>query len=173
MDPRSKRKLTFLKDLLKEGGVTGKIREIVQEEVNSNVFWETHKIIADKHLRQAIINLDESTDGRLKYIDFQKALSFLSIRQDRTLKVRKFTSSDKLKHLVFCVISFIYLSFAALSLIIFFFPLNNPGIQLALLLMASLFFILACFFKSQTFPLQAARKIKNEIRKIRRQSFYS
>ncbi len=172
-DAFPKRKLTVLQDFVGEKGATGRTRKVIQEEFDSIGFWYATGIKAERRLREAIINLHELTDGRLKYVDIKRSRSFLSIMQDGTLKVRKFTRLDDFIYLFSFIGSKLLFSFAILALsILIFFPINNPGIRLALLLQVVLLFILAIFYHLQSLPLSAARKIKDEISKIHEKSLY-
>lgn len=173
LDSFSKRKLTILKDFVGEKGVTGSTKEVVQEELNSILFQYATGMKVDKRLREVIIDLHKSTNGKLTYVDFQRAHSFLRVRQDGTLGVREATLLDKGMYYYSHVASWLFWFMTALLVVILiFFPINDLRLQLAIFLYALLFFIFALFALSQTFPLSRARKIKDEIYKIRKQSFY-
>lgn len=173
LDSFSKRKLTVLKDFVGEKGVTGSTKEVVQEELNSILFQYATGMKVDKRLRERIIDLHESTSGRLTYVDFQRARSFLEVRQDGTLGVRKFTLLDKGGYYLCYVASWFFWFVTAMAVVmLIFFPINELRLQLAIFLCAPLFFILALLIFSQTFPLSGARKIKDEIHKVHKQSFY-
>lgn len=174
LDSFSKRKLTVLKDFIGEKSVTGSTKEVVQEELNSIIFQYATGMKVDKRLRERIIDLYESTNGRLTYVDFQRYHLFLRVRQDGSLGVREFTLLDKGIHYFYHAASwFFWFLTALLVVILIFFPINELRFQLAIFLYAPLFFISALFALSQTFPLSTARKIKDEIPKIRKQSSYS
>lgn len=173
-DSFSKRKLTILKDFVGEKGVTGSTKEVVQEELNSILFQYATGMKVDKRLRERIIDLHKSTNGKLTYLDFQRARSFLEVRQDETLGVRKSTLLEKGMYYFSHVASwFFWFMTAMLVVILVFLPINELRFQLAIFLYALLFFIFALFALSQTFSLSTARKIKDEIQKLRKQSSYS
>lgn len=171
LDVFSKRKLTTLRDFSGEKGATGRTKEILQEELNSLLFRYATGINTEKPLRDRIINLHDIADGKLTYLDFKRAFHFLIIKQDGTLGVRKFTLLDQLIHYFNRGLSYLLLFGTAFLLILSILPPPKEfHVQIFLLFFVLFVFASALFILSQTFPLHAAKKIKDEIRKVREQS---
>lgn len=91
----SRRKLSMFKYLLEKNGATGKVKGILQEQINSVAISYAIGIKADQYLQERVIDLYKISNGRLTYADFKKTLSFLEIGKCGYIEIRKLTTSGK------------------------------------------------------------------------------
>jgi hypothetical protein len=173
LDPWSKRKWTIIKDFLGDKGATGKTKEILQEELNSEIFKYTKGINAEKHLREEIIYLNELSKGRLKYLDFKRANLFLTIEEDGKLGIRKFTRLDRVIWMLNILLSVGFFLFFVLTLSLVTFLVSSKSdlrnqffILLVIFLYAPFFFGCSILTFSQVLSFNTAKKIKKEISKL-------
>lgn len=165
-DSFSSKKQTKIEYLLKENLVNEKIKLVLQEQLDSIVFRYVTGIKTNKYLREQIIKLYDLANGRLTYLDFKNASRFLTIDEDGKIKVKQVKKIEQLEYFLYWSVSFFFLfmSFLLLMLILFV-EISNLRLQIAILFYVILFFTLSLVIVTQTFPLLAAKKIKNEIYK--------
>lgn len=167
----SRRKLSILKESLNDGKVTEPIKEVLQEQVDQILFGHATGIKDYKNLREKIIELYKYANGRLTYLDFKRAYSFLMLRADGRLEIRKIERMDWLKWVFSWIISiFFLLACVFLMALIIFFPIQKTN-QLILLMYTFYFFGIALATLTQTQLIPTAQKIKHEIR-LREKNFW-
>lgn len=166
----SRRKLSMFKYLLEENGATGKVKGILQEQINSVAISYAIGIKADQYLQERVIDLYKISNGRLTYADLKKTLSFLEIGKCGYIEIRRFTTSGKFTfadRLIICITYILLALFALagfLSLSLYaVLPRDELSIRLIMFLF-SLFFFLTVFFVRATMPLFAdLEKVNKEI----------
>lgn len=171
LDKYTNKELMILKNLFGEKVATGKIQAILQDKIDSIIFRHLTGISAEKYLREAIINLHELAGGRLKYIHFKHSLVFLRIDDNDMLRVRNFKWFEVGYYWFNRGASFLFFCLALIGFIVIIFYSDfskNSFLQISSLLDVLILFSSAIFLYSQTLPLEAARKIKNEIIEIYR-----
>jgi hypothetical protein len=102
----SDRKLRTTRKLIQEQASTGMVSEVLQESMNAITFELVHGIKANRYLRDAIIDLCESSRGRLNYSDFRKVAGFLGIGKYGNIEIQKFNLINRWASYLFFPVGF-------------------------------------------------------------------
>lgn len=171
LDGISNRKAKTLINLINEKEIDDSIKKILKEELSSVCFKYTTGIKVDKYLREEIIKTHNESNGRISYRDFKDSRSFLTIKEDGNLGLRKVGILDKIHYFTSLACGFLFLFFSVLTFILLLaFPKNqivNFHVFLGLILLGLVIFIYSLFFFSQTFPIKAVKKIRREMHFIK------
>jgi hypothetical protein len=176
LDGISNRKAKTLINLINEKEIDESTKKILKEELSSVCFKYTTGIKVEKHLREEIIRTHDELNGRISYRDFKYSRSFLTIKEDGSLGLRKVGILEKIYYFASLAGGFLFLFFSIFTFsLILAFPnqIANFRVFLSLIFLGLVFFIYFLFFSSQTFPVKAVTKIRREMHFIKTHPSYS
>lgn len=159
----NKREFSALKDLLADENISEKAKKTLKSKIDSIVYKNVTGITTDVHLQEKIINYYELADGRLRYSDFKKALTFLKIDRNGILTIRK----PNIFEFIFYGYWILMSVFVFLVLFVLWFAFVYATISIRerifLLLLIINFVVILLLFLSQASLIPTAKKIRNEI----------
>ncbi len=142
-----------------------KIKNLIGESLNNEIFYQLTGINADKYLRNHIIDIYEKLKGEITYEDLKIAQKFLKIKDNKlTIEIK---TADNIEYgfniffsLILIIIASYFISMPSLI------P-NLKILQIIITLFIGVFiYLFAAFTIAQTFPIRKAKKIDKSIKEI-------
>lgn len=164
IDSYKKRRIELLKEATEFSGLSCKLRNQFNEEIESEYFRLVYRTKMDKSLREACLVLSENNKAEMPFIHFLRAGPHLSLNKGNLL-----VSISKVDYFSYFynIILGVLMLLIGFSLIVFLKELTNPTIYsvLGLLGVCGFSIIFGFFFLSQTYSVNSARKIRRETEK--------
>ena len=164
IDSYKKRRIELLKEAAEFPELSDKLKNQLNEEIESEYFRLAYRVKMDKPLREACLGLSEWNNSELPFKWFLRAEPHLILKRGTLLvTISKFEYFSYFYNMVLGV----FMLLIGFSLIVILDNLTNPTVYSVLgwLGACGLSIIFGLFFLSQTYSVNSARKIKRVIEK--------
>ncbi|MEO2267689.1 hypothetical protein V1358_10280 [Pseudoalteromonas sp. YIC-656] len=162
IDTQKKKRLAFLKDAISDDCLSDNLKSHLEDELQSEYFYQTHKIRIDKFKRNLLFEYHDKLRGEITFKQFKRANDQLVVKDGKLrVEISAFDNIAFYYNMFFGVIVSIF------GFVVFSIPLNLGGTSLYSLInwiAVSAFFIGFGFFMVyQTIPILIAKRIRKAV----------